>query len=592
MKPLPIARRVAGVAAVLTVLTALAAAAAPAQSGGTSRLLVKFRTHDSAAAHSTALAQVGAKEVGSVRDLGVHVLSVGSARAELALRLLRANPAVAFVEADAQAQRFDTIPNDPWWLNEWAQVKVGAPKAWDLTHGSSSVVVAVLDTGVDPTQPDLQGALVPGWNTLAGSSNTTDTDGHGTLAAGVALARSNNGTGIASYCWSCSLMPVKVIDTGGMGSFSSVANGITWATDHGARVISMSLGFTSSSSTLQSAVQYAHSHGVVIVAAAGNYGTTAPVYPAAYPEVLGTAGTDGSDQLYSWSSYGSWVKLAAPGCNVTTGPNAWYGTFCGTSSAAPVVAGLAGLAVSYAPLASNTQIEQALESAAAKVGASVQYGRVDAYQTLVALGAGSTAAGSAPASVTAPSISGTPRDGQTLLGSNGTWTGSPTSYADQWSRCDSAGASCAIIPGATASTYGVTSADVGATLRFAVSASNSVGSSSAVSSATAVVAAAPAAASPGSASFSGTLNNKQSQQSFKLAVGSGATQASLSFSKQPSLTLTVYDTVGGTVGTASGPSIVKLVQTLGAGTYTFQVSGGGKSGCSFTLNVSYQVPPA
>jgi len=132
------------------------------------------------------------------------------------------------------------------------------------------------------------------------------------MSAGVALARGNNTIGIASYCWKCSLMPVKVIDSGGAGSFASVSGGITWAADHGAKVISMSLGFSSDSSTLQSAVSYARTKGTLVIASAGNYGTSAKIYPASDVGTIGVAGTDGNNTLYSWSSYGSQIKLAAP----------------------------------------------------------------------------------------------------------------------------------------------------------------------------------------------------------------------------------------------------------------------------------------
>jgi thermitase len=379
-------------------------------------------------------------------------------------------------------------------------------------------------------------------------------------------------------------MPVKVMDSDGAGSFSSVANGIVWATDHGARVISMSLGFTSSSSTLQSAVQYAHNRNVVLVAAAGNAATSAPVFPAAYPEVLGVAGTDTLDQLYSWSSYGSWVKLAAPGCNYTTGRNSWYGPFCGTSSAAPALAGVAGLLASYAPLATNTQIEQALERSAAPIGTQVTYGRVDAYQSLLSLGAPVT--GTAPVNTALPTVSGTAQEGKTLAASNGSWSGSPTGYAYQWRRCDAAGANCADLAGATGATYATVTGDVGSTLRVAVTATNTYGSAGSASAATAVVSAAPTTAT---ATFTGTLNGKQPRQTYKVTVGAGATKAGLSFSKASSLTLTVLDVNGKPIGTASGPSVLALVQTLAAGTYSFQVSGAPKSGCGFTLTISYSL---
>src|SRR5439155_15985368 len=237
--------------------------------------------------------------------------------------------------------------------------------------------------------------LVGGYNVLNGSSDATDDNGHGTWTAGVAGATSNNSIGIASYCWHCSLMPVKVLGADGTGTTANVAAGIVWATDHGARVISMSLSGTTGTSALQSAVQYAHSRGVVLVAAAGNSGTTTQTYPAAYPEVLGVAGSDPNDALYARSTYGAWVKLAAPGCNYTTGRSGWFGSFCGTSAAAPAVAGIAGLALSYVGTATNTAVEAALESTAVKISAPVGYGRVDAYAALLALG-GSSAASPTP----------------------------------------------------------------------------------------------------------------------------------------------------------------------------------------------------
>jgi hypothetical protein len=381
-------------------------------------------------------------------------------------------------------------------------------------------------------------------------------------------------------------MPVKVLDTNS-GSVSSVANGITWATDHGARVISMSLGFTSSSSTLQSAVQYAFDHNVVIVAAAGNYGNTSPVYPAAYSQVLGVAGTDGSDNLYSWSSYGSWAKMAAPGCNYTTGTNGWYGTFCGTSSAAPALAGVVGLAEACAPNATAGQIVQAIESSAIPIGSAVQYGRVDAYGALNALGcSGGTPAPTAPTNTAPPVISGTPQDGQTLNATAGTWNGAtPMSYAYQWNRC--ASGTCTSISGATGPSYTATSADVGDTVTVSVTASNTIGSAKATSVPTATVAAV--AGNTTASTFSGSLSKGQSSRSYSVAVGTGIAAAALSFTKASALTLTVRRSDGTTVGTASGPSIVTLTASLGAGNYSYVVSGA-KGNASFVLNLTYPTP--
>jgi len=375
------------------------------------QLLVRYRDGLSADVVDALERAHGASKKAELRALRVHVLTVAAGLEGVVLQELAADPRVEFVERDFSLAATGTIPNDYWWPSEWSQVKTRTNLAWDLTQGSPNVVIASLDTGVDLSQPDLLGNLVGGYNALSGSSDTTDDNGHGTWSAGVAGATSDNTIGVASYCWRCSLMPVKVLGADGTGTTANVAAGITWATDHGARVISMSLSGTTGTNTLQNAVQYAHSRGVVLVAAAGNSGSATPNYPAAYPEVLGVAGTDPNDALYSWSNYGTWVKLAAPGCSYTTGRAGWYGSFCGTSAATPAVAGIAGLALSYSAGATNTRVEAALEASAVNTGAPVGYGRVDAYATLLALG---TPAPPAPTITAAPTASPTPAPAPTL----------------------------------------------------------------------------------------------------------------------------------------------------------------------------------
>ena len=372
-----------------------AVASSPSSKAVPGQLLVRYRDGVQAAAVDALEKSHGAARKAEIRALRLHVVSVPTGDEDAIALALGSDARVEIVERDFAVTSTGTTPNDYWWPNEWSEVKTRTNLAWDMTQGSSSIVIASLDTGVDLTQPDLQAKLVAGYNVLNGSSDATDDNGHGTWAAGVAAAASNNSIGVASYCWRCSLMPVKVLGADGTGTTANVASGIIWATDHGARVISMSLSGTTGTSALQSAVQYAHSRGVVLVAAAGNSGTTTQTYPAAYPEVLGVAGSDPNDALYAWSTYGAWVKLAAPGCNYTTGRSGWFGSFCGTSAAAPAVAGIAGLALSYVGTATNTAVEAALESTAVKISAPVGYGRVDAYAALLALG-GSSAASPTP----------------------------------------------------------------------------------------------------------------------------------------------------------------------------------------------------
>jgi subtilisin family serine protease len=354
------------------------------------QLLVKFDDGTPAEVVKSVLERAAGHVDENVKKIDVRVVDVPKAQTGDALATLRASPAVDDVERDTVVEKLDTVPNDSLWSSEWGAQLVKAPAAWDTTHGSPDVVIAVLDTGVDYRHPDLQEAFVLGYDLVNSDSDPTDDDGHGTAAAGVIGARADNGEGVAGICWTCSLMPVKVLDASGSGTTSTVAAGIVWAADHGARVISMSLGGAGGTQTLADAVQYAASKGVILVAAAGNSGSTDPVYPAAYPQVISVAGTTASDALYSWSNRGPWVQVAAPGCNTAPWLGGTYVNFCGTSSATPVVAGLAGLALAAPTAAAKGDVEIAgaiRASALPLPGGVLQYGRADAQALLTALGA-------------------------------------------------------------------------------------------------------------------------------------------------------------------------------------------------------------
>lgn len=243
------------------------------------------------------------------------------------------------------------VPNDPLWRQQWGILSDGGTRLWRWGHGSPRVVVAVLDTGVDATQPDLQGRIGTGWNALTGTGDTADDNGHGTRVAGIIAARGDNGIGLAGYCWMCSIMPVKVLDADGQGSGQAIAAGIRWAAAHGATVINMSFVLDEDDPVVADAVSAAIAQGVIVVAAAGNAGGSDVHYPGNLPGVISVGGVDQSNLLYPWSTYGGWTSVVAPGCNETTAPGNAYDYFCGSSSAAASVSGLVALAASDAPRA-------------------------------------------------------------------------------------------------------------------------------------------------------------------------------------------------------------------------------------------------
>lgn len=187
---------------------------------------------------------------------------------------------------------------------------------------------------------------------VSGLSPAYDDHGHGTKSSGVAAASTDNSTGIAGMCWLCTIDARKVLDQNNTGLWSNVSSAIVDAAEfpvaeNRVGIISMSLSGSSGSTTLENAVKHAHAKNSVVLASAGNAGTTDVRYPSGYVEAIAVAGSDSNDTKYSWSSYGtSWVDIAAPGCNDTTFRGATYGSFCGTSSATPLAAGAAGLLVS------------------------------------------------------------------------------------------------------------------------------------------------------------------------------------------------------------------------------------------------------
>jgi hypothetical protein len=300
---------------------------------------------------------------------------------------LEATGAFVFVEEDPIAQA-DAVVNDPLFEEQWGALRINTEEGWSTTMGAP-VVVAVVDSGVEAEHPDLQGQLVPGWDFVNDDDDPADDAGHGTAMAGIIAAAAGNGLGIAGVAPQATIMPIKVIDHSGFGFFSDIAAGIVYAVDHGARVINLSMSGGAPSPTLQSAVDYARAHDVVVVASAGNNAGTQPTYPAATVGAVGVMATDPSDHRAWFSNYGPWVTLAAPGVNIhTTLVGGDYTSVLGTSPACALASAAFALLRAANPSMTAAQAIIAMTANADDLGpagfdSQFGYGLIDVRAALV-----------------------------------------------------------------------------------------------------------------------------------------------------------------------------------------------------------------
>ena len=356
------------------------------------RVLVRFRSETMSLARRDLIAEAGARDAGTVPATGVHILELPvEADEEATVRALQTRPEVEVAELDRLIPPAEVVPDDPWYANwEWHLRKINGPGAWSVNTGTGSVVLAILDTGVDANHEDLSPKMVPGWNIYGNNSDTRDVTGHGTLVAGTAAASSNNAVGVASVAWGCRIMPVRVSDSTGYAAFSDMASGLTWAADHGARVANLSYR-ASTSSAVASAAQYFQNHGGVVTVAAGNEGVFEPA--ADNPYVLTVSGSNPDDLLYAWSNTGNNIDLAAPGNAYSTARGGGYSAVSGTSIAAPIVAGVAALVLSNNPNLTGQRVQDTLKQSADDLGtpgwdSSYGWGRVNAERALSGAGGG------------------------------------------------------------------------------------------------------------------------------------------------------------------------------------------------------------
>lgn len=390
-------------AVTLAVLAAAGTAHAQAQAQATAdwapgRLLVMPRAGLPAAELERVIGVPGSRSR-RLGGSGVHVVELPPQASEVAvLNRLARHPHLKFAELDRRV-RSGMAASDPYMGSAWHLPKIAAPTAWDTAQGRG-ITIAILDSGVLATHADLAANLVPGWNFVDNNANTADVRGHGTQVAGTAAAITNNGTGVAGVAGAARIMPIRVSDSSGYAYYSTIASGVTWAADNGARVANASFAGVYASASVQSAASYLKSKGGLLVVAAGNSNANdgSPVSTTMIP----VSATDSNDAKASWSSYGSYVAVAAPGVGIwTTHSDGNYTAVSGTSFAAPATAGVIALMMSVQPTLSPAQVESLLYKTALDLGTAGRdiyfgHGRVDAAAAVAAAAAAVTVDSQAP----------------------------------------------------------------------------------------------------------------------------------------------------------------------------------------------------
>ena len=387
-------------------------------SGQLTDFFVRFKSTTSARQSNLAIRAVGGTVTQTYPDGSRLVEVANQAAVNRAVVRLSGNPLVVYAQANTEIKVASAVyPNDPtfgysWGLNNINDVDIDAPEAWGITTGNPYTVVAVLDTGIDLTNPDLASRIwtnpyndaasgypydIHGWNFVANNNNVQDNNGHGTFVSSIIGAAGNNGTGIAGVAWNVQIMPVKFLDANGVGSTDTAVSAIYYAVNHGAKVINASWGGIDFTQPLYDAVAYANAHNVVFVTAAGNEGVNndyTPSYPSSLrlPNELSVAAVDSNGQLPSFSNYGArTVDLAAPGVSILGDyPTAFSANglqvLSGTSMSTAYVSGVAALLAGVHPELTAAQLVQRINATAKPLpglaGKVITGGIVDAYRAL------------------------------------------------------------------------------------------------------------------------------------------------------------------------------------------------------------------
>ncbi len=311
-------------------------------------------------------AAAGAQLIEEIADIETAVLQVPAANLHTAAdTLLRSG----LIETAQKNYIFtpDATPNDPLYPRQDHFAQINGSAAWDVSTGASTVVIAVVDTGVNGSHEDLTAKVADGWNIYDNNTNYADVAGHGTQVAGTAAAVSNNAVGVAGVAWNCPLLPVRVGDAQGLSTARNIAAGILWASARGAKVINVSFAPLWSDRVVRSAAQTAFNRGSLVVISAGNAGGTTTAL--GYDEALFVGAINTAGEIAAFSDRGPFVDVVAPGTGIrTTTRDGLYGLANGTSFAAPIVSGVVALAWSVAPTLRPASIQKAILDTARDIG--------------------------------------------------------------------------------------------------------------------------------------------------------------------------------------------------------------------------------
>ncbi|WP_426335805.1 S8 family serine peptidase [Pseudoduganella sp. R-31] len=412
-------------AAIATAIATLAAPAfaAQAEDYAQGRIIAEPRAGLTVTEMDKILKSSGAGKARKLGQSNIHVIDVAHGSEKAIAAKLKNNPHFKFAELD-QRVPVSATANDPYLGSEWHINKIGASTAWDNTQGSG-VTIAILDSGMDSAHPDLAGNAVAGYNAYDNNTNTADVCGHGTKAAGSAAATINNTTGVAGVAGQARIMPVRIAYNNSgtcYAYFSTMASGVTWAADHGARVVNISYANVPTSSAVQSAANYLKGKGGLLFVSAGNYNRDEGFTPT--DTMIPVSATDSADNRASFSSYGAFVALSAPGAGIyTTVQGGGYGAVNGTSFASPVAAGVAALVMAANPSLSADQVKSILFTTAVDLGTAGRdiyfgYGRVNAAAAVAAAKAAPAPDTTAPTVAIANPVGGSTVSGLVSIGVN------------------------------------------------------------------------------------------------------------------------------------------------------------------------------